>query len=191
SEVWIADLEDPEAAPRSVTGRLTGARTALVEHAGDRLLVLHESAEHGRTVLGEAEVGTTGGLPEAPVLLSAAGGEHFESVEAFADVVALQVRSGGVPRLRLIPRRADGSLDTAPSGPARRSRSRRDDSLHAGTPLEHDLDTGRSAELLREDDTGLAPGQYVERRPWAPAADGTRVPISVPARHDVPLDGTA
>src|SRR5699024_11912427 len=85
SEVWRADLEDPEAAPRSVTGRLPGARTALVEQAGDRLLVLHESAEHGRTVLGEAEVGTTGGLPEAPVLLSAADGEHFESVEAFAD----------------------------------------------------------------------------------------------------------
>ena len=210
SEVWIADLEDPEAAPRSVTGRLTGARTALVEHAGDRLLVLHESAEHGRTVLGEAEVGTTGGLPEAPVLLSAADGEHFESVEAFADVVALQVRSGGVPRLRLIPRRADGSLDTGammtvgrggeldavrlepvPSWTARRIRYRLDSFLTAGTLLEHDLDTGRSVELLREDDTGFAPGQYVERRLWATAADGTRVPISVLARHDVPLDGTA
>src|SRR5699024_2105076 len=163
SEVWIADLEDPEAAPRSVTGRLTGARTALVEHAGARLLVLHESGEHGRTVLGEAELGTTGGLPEAPVLLSAADGEHFESVEAFADVVALQVRSGGVPRLRLIPRRADGSLDTGamvsvgrggeldavrlepvPSWTARRIRYRLDSFLTAGTLLEHDLDTGRS-----------------------------------------------
>ena len=210
SEVWIADLEHPEAAPRSVTGRLTEARSTLVEHAGDRLLVLHEDREHRRTVLSEAPLGTTGGLPEAPVLLGAGDGEHFESVEAFADVVALQMRSGGVPRLRLIPRRADGSLDTGamvsvgrggeldavrlepvPSWTARRIRYRLDSFLTAGILLEHDLDSGQSIELMHEEEAGFAAEQYVERRLWATSADGTQVPISVLARHDTPLDGTA
>ena len=210
SEVWIADLEHPEAAPRSVTGRLTEARSALVEHAGDRLLVLHEDGEHRRTVLSEAALETTGGLPDAPALLSAGDGEHFESVEAFADVVALQMRSGGVPRLRLIPRRADGSLDTGamvtvgrggeldavrlepvPSWTARRIRYRLDSFLTAGILLEHDLDSGQSIELMHEEEAGFAAEQYVERRLWATSADGTQVPISVLARHDTPLDGTA
>ena len=209
-EVWIADLEHPEAAPRSVTGRLTEARSALVEHAGDRLLVLHEDGEHRRTVLSEAPLGTTGGLPDAPALLSAGDGEHFESVEAFADVVALQMRSGGVPRLRLVPRRADGSLDTGamvtmgrggeldavrlepvPSWTARRIRYRLDSFLTAGILLEHDLDSGQSIELMHEEEAGFAAEQYVERRLWATSADGTQVPISVLARHDTPLDGTA
>src|SRR5699024_812065 len=41
SEVWIADLEDPEAAPRAVTGRRTGAPTALVEDAAVRARATH------------------------------------------------------------------------------------------------------------------------------------------------------
>ena len=208
SEVWIGDLAAPEAAPRSVTGRLEATGSTLVEHAGDRLLVLREGAE-GRSVLSEAALGTTDALPEAPALLRAGDGEHFESVEAFADVVALQMRSGGVPRLRLIPRRADGSLDTGamvtvgrggeldavrlepvPSWTARRIRYRLDSFLTAGILLEHDLETGASIELLREDDDGFNPDQYLERRLWARAEDGTQVPISVLARRDVPLDGT-
>ena len=35
------------------------------------------------------------------------------------------------------------------------------------------------------------PAQYRQRREWATAADGTRIPISVVHRHDVTADGTA
>src|SRR5699024_11484456 len=45
-------------------------------------------------------------------LLLAREGEHFEGIEAFAGFAALQVRSGGLPGVRLIPRRDDGTFDT-------------------------------------------------------------------------------
>ena len=210
SEVWLSDLADSAAPPRSVTGRPTDARPTLLEHAGDRMLVIHEDGDSRRTVLSEIPLDTAGGLPDMSALLTAGAGEHFESMEAFADVVALQVRAEGVPRVRLIPRRADGSLDTrgvhtagrggeldavrlepTPAWATRRLRYRLDSFLTAGMLLEHDLDTGESIELMREDDAGLDPSQYVERRLWATSADGTQVPISLLARRDVPLDGTA
>ncbi|ATG50248.1 protease [Brachybacterium vulturis] len=210
SEVWLCDLRAAEAPPRPVTGRLTDARPARLEHAGDRLLVIHEDRETQRTVLSEIGLDTTGGLPGMSALLSAEDDEHFESVEAFADVIALQLRGGGVPRLRLIPRRADGSLDLqaahtvgrggtldsvrlepVPAWGTRRIRYRLDSFLTSGMLLEHDLDTGESIELLREDAADFDPAQYVERRLWATSADGTRVPISLLARRDTPRDGTA
>lgn len=210
SEVWLCDLTDAEAPPRTVTGRLTGARRALLEHAGDRLLVLREEGETRRSVLGEVGLDTTGELPHMATLLTAEDGEHFESVEAFADVIALQLRADGVPQLRLIPRRADGSLDTraahtvgrggaldavrlepTPGWGSRRIRYRMDSFLTPGMLLEHDLETGESVELLQEDFADVDPSQYVERRLWATSADGTQVPISLLARRDVPQDGTA
>src|SRR5699024_9244236 len=111
---------------------------------------------------------------------------------------------------RLIPRRADGSLDTSsihsvgrggeldavrlepvPAWATRRIRYRLDSFLTAATILEHDLDTGESTELLREELEGFDPEQYVEQRQWATSPDGTRVPISLIARRDVRPDGTA
>lgn len=38
---------------------------------------------------------------------------------------------------------------------------------------------------------GYDPEDYVQRREWATAEDGTRIPISVVAHRDVPADGTA
>src|SRR5699024_1656390 len=155
----------------------------------------------GRSVLGEVGLEATGSLSPMETLLAAEDGEHFESVEAFADVIALQLRCGGIPQLRLIPRRADGSLDTSsihsvgrggeldavrlepvPAWATRRIRYRLDSFLTAATILEHDLDTGESTELLREELEGFDPEQYVEQRQWATSPDGTRVPISLIAR---------
>ncbi|WP_394216177.1 prolyl oligopeptidase family serine peptidase [Brachybacterium vulturis] len=210
SEAWLCDLSAVDTPPRPVTGRLTDARPARLEHAGDRLLVIHEDRDTLRTVLSEIGLDTTGGLPDMSALLTAEEDEHFESVEAFADVIALQLRGGGVPRLRLIPRRADGSLDLqaahtvgrggtldsvrlepVPAWGTRRIRYRLDSFLTPGMLLEHDLDTGESTELLREDIAGFDPTQYVERRLWATSTDGTQVPISLLARQDTPRDGTA
>jgi oligopeptidase B len=203
SEVWLADLAAADAPPRSVTGRITG-EAPVIEHAGDRLLVLH-----GR-VLGEVGLDTTGGLPALTALLTAREGEHFESVEAFADVIALQGRYDGLPQLRLIPRRSDGSLDTGalqhvgrggeldaarleptPDWHQRRIRYRLDSFLTPPTILEHDLESGKSTELMCLEVPGFDARRYVERRLWATSADGTRVPISVIARRDLPLDGTS
>ena len=184
SEVWIADLAASCAAPRSVTGRLTGA-PPLIEHAGDRLLVIHEDAS-GRTALSELGLGVTGGLRDMTPLLTAAEGEHFDSVEAFSGAVALQLRSGGLPRLRVLPRRADGTVDVddvqsvgrggeldavrlepTPDWHQSAIRYRLDSFLTPPTILEHDPVTGRSSRLLQAEAHGLDLEKYEERRLWA------------------------
>lgn len=208
SEVWIADLAAACAAPRSVTGRLTGA-PPLIEHAGDRLLVIHEDAS-GRTALSELGLGVTGGLRDMTPLLTAAEGEHFDSVEAFSGAVALQLRSGGLPRLRVLPRRADGTVDVddvqsvgrggeldavrlepTPDWHQAAIRYRLDSFLTPPTILEHDPVTGRSSRLLQAETHGLDLEKYEERRLWATSSDGVQVPISLIARRDLPHDGSA
>ena len=208
SEVWIADLAAACAAPRSVTGRLTGA-PPLIEHAGDRLLVIHEDAS-GRTALSELGLGVTGGLRDMTPLLTAAEGEHFDSVEAFSGAVALQLRSGGLPRLRVLRRRADGTVDVddvqsvgrggeldavrlepTPDWHQSAIRYRLDSFLTPPTILEHDPVAGRSSRLLQAEAHGLDLEKYEERRLWATSSDGVRVPISLIARRDLPHDGSA
>ena len=209
SEVWLADLTAPRSAPSSITGRVRDAHP-VVEHAGDRLLVITEEGGSRRSVLRQAPLGAAGKLPSGPPLLTARDGEHFQSVEAFAGAVALQVRCDGLPELRILPRRPDGSLDIlgmyvvgrrgeldavrlepTPDWHQRTLRYRLDSFLTPSTIFEHDLDTGASTELLRVDVPGYDASRYVERQLWATSADGTRVPISLYARRDVPTDGTA
>ena len=209
SEVWLVDLAAPCAPPRSVIGRVRDAHL-VVEHAGDRLLVITEEPGSRHSVLRQASLDTTGEPPRGPALLTARAGEHFESVEAFAGFVALQVRWNGLPEVRILPRCADGSLDIlsmqvvgrrgeldavrmepTPDWDQRSLRYRLDSFLTPPTILEHDLDTGISTELLRADVPGHDASRYVERQLWATSADGTRVPISLFARRDVPTDGTA
>ncbi|ATG56031.1 protease [Brachybacterium ginsengisoli] len=209
-EVWLTDLAATAGPPRSLTGRVTGTTPPLLEHAGDRLLVIHEDRGTRRSVLSETSLETTGALTDLQTLLTAREGEHFESVEAFAGVIALQLRDQGVPAVRLIPRREDGSLDAgavqvagpggeldavrlepAPAWGSRRIRCRLDGFLTPGTLVEHDLETGESIELLREEHPGFDPERYVAHRLWATSPDGTLVPISLLAPRDLPRDGSA
>lgn len=206
TQAWSLDLSDPAAAPRSVTGRREHAGL-IVEHAGDRFLTIGEN-ESGRSVLSEVTV--TGGDPQRTPLLVSREGEQFDGVEAFADFVALQVRSDGLPGVRIIPRRGDGSFATlavwtlGPGGELDAVRldanpewtqevvRYRTDSLLTPTTLSHvDVATGEVTELRRAHSPGFDPERYVEKRLWAEAPDGGRIPISLLSRRDVTADGTA
>ena len=58
----------------------------------------------------------------------------------------------------------------------------------------YDLEPGGRRLIRRKQQQvlgGYDPAGYVQRREWAVAGDGTRIPISVVARRDVPADGTA
>ncbi len=208
SEVWLLDLTVDHRTPRSVTGRRPGQHP-VVEHAGDRLLVLRTDAG-GRSALFEAPLDTTDGEPGATALLTARDREQFESIEAFADFAALQVRADGLPGVRIIPRRADGSLDTGalrvvgrggeldavhleanPDWTQRTLRYSVNSFLTPTVIAETDLVTGDDVVLSRAEVPGFDPERYVERRLWATSADGTQVPVSLLARRDIPADGTA
>ncbi|MGP9683166.1 MULTISPECIES: prolyl oligopeptidase family serine peptidase [unclassified Brachybacterium] len=208
SETWMLDLDDPTGAAVSVTGRHHGVHQ-VIEHAGDRLLAIRQG-EVGGSVLSVAPLADSDGLADSTILLTAAEGEQFDAVEAFAGFAALQVRSGGLPGVWILPRRSDGSFDVAalrtvdhggeldalhldanPSWTQHTLRYRLDSLRTPATIAQLDVGTGEIEVLRRAAAPGIDPGQYLERRLWATSADGTQVPISLLARHDATTDGTA
>ncbi|AXK46934.1 prolyl oligopeptidase family serine peptidase [Brachybacterium saurashtrense] len=208
-ETWLVDLADPAAPPRTLTGPITGAVPAI-EHAGDRLLVLHEDEGTGRAVLGEAPLDSTDVLADLRPLLTAEDGEHLVAVEAFAGAVALELRSGARPAVRVVPRTVGGdlvldavqtvgrggpldavTLEPTPDWHAAGIRCRLESLTTPPTLLEHEIATAECLVLGRTDVPGHHPERYVEQRLWATAPDGARIPLSLLARRDVPRDGTA
>ena len=205
TEAWTLDLTDPTSAPVPAGGRRDGVDYAL-EHAGDRLLVVHNDGHQG-FALAQAPLDAPHQWEE---LLVAADGERLLAVEAFAGFVALELRSGGLASVRLIPRAADGSLlvaeaadlthggeldtvelDTNPNWDQTTVRYQLTSMLTPPTVAERDL-AGGGTEILRVTPVPrYDPSLYVERREWATAADGTAIPLSVVARKEVAADGTA
>lgn len=205
AEAWLLDLAAPESAPVPAGGRRDGVDYA-VEHAGDRLLVVHNDGHTG-FALAQTPL-------EAPEqweeLLVAGEGERLLAVESFAGFVALELRAGGLASVRIIPRAADGSLrldqaedlthggeldtvelDANPNWDQQAVRYELTSLLTPPTVAEREVATG-ATEILRVTPVpNFDPSHYVERREWARAADGTAIPLSVVARREVAADGTA
>lgn len=204
SESWLLDLEDPASAPRPAGGRRAGVEYGI-EHAGDRLLIIHNDGHPGFALatapLDDPAAWTT--------VLVAAEGERIESVEAFARAAALELRSGGLATVRVIPRDEDGhllidglwdishggDLDSVwlaqnPNWDQSHLRYQVTSLLTPATIAEAELATGESTVLRRTPVPGFDPSLYVEKRLWAQAEDGTQIPLSVAMRREVVADGT-
>lgn len=202
---WTLDLAAPESDPVAVTERRPGIEYG-VEHAGDRLLIVHNDGHVGFALatapLADPSAWTT--------VLAAADGERFEGVDAFAGAVALELRAGGLPAVRVIPRDADGALrieeiwgishggeldavelGTTHDWDASALRYELTSLLTPATIAEADLATHATSVLRRTPVPHYDPALYVEKRVWATAADGTRIPLSVAMRREVRADGTA
>ncbi|GAA1320052.1 S9 family peptidase [Brachybacterium tyrofermentans] len=205
TEAWLLDLTDPTAAPVPAGGRREGVDYG-VEHAGDRLLVVHNDDVQG-FALAQASLQDPTTWED---LLVAGEGERLLAVEAFASFVALELRSAGLAGVRLIPRAADGSLlveqaadlthggeldtvelDTNPGWDSTTVRYQLTSMLTPTTVAERDVPSGETTVLRVTPVPKYDPELYVERREWATAEDGTAIPLSVVARKEVAADGTA
>ncbi|WP_422116370.1 S9 family peptidase [Brachybacterium sp. UNK5269] len=205
TEAWMLDLRQPTSAPLPAGGRRDGVDYGI-EHGGDRLLVIHNDGHRG-FALAQAPLGDPSAWED---LLVAGEGERLLAVEAFATFVALELRSGGLAAVRLIPRAADGSLlidqaadithggeldtvelDTNPNWDQRSVRYQLTSMLTPPTVAEREVATGATTVLRVTPVPNYDPELYVERREWATAADGTAIPLSVVARREVAADGTA
>src|SRR5690606_10055355 len=205
AEAWLLDLAAPESAPVPAGGRRDGVDYA-VEHAGDRLLVVHNDGHTG-FALAQAPLAAPEQWEE---LLVAGEGERLLAVESFAGFVALELRAGGLASVRIIPRAADGSLrldqaedlthggeldtvelDANPNWDQQAVRYELTSLLTPPTVAEREVATGATAILRVTPVPNFDPALYVERREWARAADGTAIPLSVVARREVAADGTA
>jgi oligopeptidase B len=129
----------------------------------------------------------------------------IDGLETFAGHLVISEREGGLEYLRVI------DMKTGQSHRITTDESDYDISLGDNrefntpairfnyqsmvTPLsiyDYDLDT-RDRKLMKQQEVpgGFDAGRYEEKRIWAVARDGTKVPISIVYKKGIPLDGTA
>ncbi|WP_406830352.1 S9 family peptidase [Pedococcus sp. KACC 23699] len=196
SEVRILDATDPLGEFRVVAPRREGVEYD-VEPAADRLLIVH-NADSVDSDLAWAPLDATSADQWNPLMRSA-DGERFQGVEAFDDVAVLALRKDGLTAVRVLDRDPD-----SPSGYGATHDLDFDEPVYSvglgenpesATPslqvvfeslvtprtvFDYDLRT-REYTLLKRQPVlgGYDPAQYEQRREWATAQDGTKVPISL------------
>lgn len=200
SEVRLADARDPDAEFRTVLPRRDGVEY-MVEHARiggeDRLLILHNDGAVNFTLV-EAPVGD----PAAQrTLIAHRDDVRLEGVDAFAHHLVVHSRTNALPQLQLWPidggygERRDITFDSElmasglggnPNWDAPKLRIAATSFI---TPVRiYDLDLGTGERTLLREQPVLGDyrrSDYVERRDWAIADDGTRIPISLIHRADL------
>ncbi|MEW2478287.1 S9 family peptidase [Mycobacterium sp. NPDC049093] len=195
TEVRYVDATDPTAELTTVWERRDLVEYS-VEHAvvggEDRFLILHnDGAENFMLV--DAPVSDPSDLRP---LIEHRSDVRLDGVDAFDGFLVISYRSDALPKMALWPLTADGygtreeltfdsELTAAGMGgnPNWSTPKLRIGATSFITPARiYDLDlaTGERT-LLREQPVlgGYRPEDYVERRDWATAADGARVPISI------------
>ena len=208
SEFRLLDADDPLGTPRVVAERRQGVEYD-VEPFGDQMLVTH-NANRVNFELAVAAVTSTSAEDWVPLGVTSED-EYVTGAEGFDDFIAVSLRREGGTGVRVVlrdpaaPNGLGEAHDIAVGEPI--------GTLHVGVNPEastsslqivhESLVTPRTVEdydvrsraftLLKQQhvrgDVDLT--QYRQRREWATAADGTRIPISLVHRHDVTADGTA
>lgn len=204
SEFRYADATDPHAQFTVVLPRRDGVEYS-VEHAviggQDRFLILHNDGAVNFT------------LTEAPVsdptqqrtLIPHRDDVRIDAVDAFAGHLVVSYRRAALPRIQLWPIGGDGGYGEPreitfesdlmsagvgwnPVWDAPRLRIAAGSLATPARIYDVDFTTGERT-LLREQPVlgGYRPEDYVERRDWALADDGTRIPLSIIHRAGIDL----
>jgi oligopeptidase B len=208
SEFRLLDATDPLGTPWIVAERRAGVEYD-VEPIGDQILVTH-NASRTNFELAIAPITCTSAQEWLPLDLTTED-EFVTGAEGFDDFIAISLRREGGTGVRIVLRDPE-----APHGLGEAhdiSVGEPIGTIHVGANPEsstatlqvvhESLVTPRTVEdydvrartftLLKaqrvRDGHDLA--QYRQRREWATAPDGTRVPISIVHRADVVADGTA
>ncbi|NQX14647.1 S9 family peptidase [Rathayibacter sp. VKM Ac-2857] len=206
SESLLLDAEDPTGEFRSVWPRREGVEYE-VDHAvvdgRDRLLIVHNDGALDFEIVEEPadlSLSPEERAAERRVLVPHTPGRRIEGVDAFARHVVVSYREAGATRLGLL---IDGD------GGARLEEIVFDEPLYdaglAGNPeweqpalrlaytsfvtpstvLTLDVATGERTVLKQQPVLGdYDPARYEQRREWAVAQDGTRIPLSLVWRKD-------
>jgi oligopeptidase B len=207
TEEHLIPADDPTAAPRVVEPREQGVEYEVV-HAphpalGDKLLITTNAggAEDFKVVVAPVEspgrehwdelVPHRSGVKVEGVLAFAGHWVRIERREALRRIVVMDPGSATERELEL-------PEEVYATGPAANVefetsafRFAYQSLVTPPTVYEEDLDTGERQLLKRTEVLGgHDPGDYETGRSWAPAADGTLVPVSYVHRAGLPRDGT-
>ena len=208
SEFRLLDADDPLGRPRVVAPRRQGVEYDI-EPFGEQLLVTH-NANRVNFELAVAPVTCTSADEWVPLGVTTED-EYVTGAEGFDDFIAVSLRREGGTGIRVVLRdaQAPNGLGEAhdiavgepigtllvgvnPEASTRTLQVVHESLVTPRTVEDYDVHA-RTFTLLKQqhvrDDVDL--GRYRQRREWATAPDGTRIPISVVHRDDVVADGTA
>jgi len=128
---------------------------------------------------------------------------YVEGIELFDGYAAVAERSGGLERVRILKDggaseyvKADESaysmgLDVNAEANTDWLRYSYTSLVMPATTYELNVRTGERRELKQQPVPGYDPGQYVTERVWAPAKDGTKVPVSIVYKKGFEKNGKA
>jgi oligopeptidase B len=203
SEVRFADAADPALAFRTFLPREKGHEYD-VEHLDGRWII-RSNWEGPNFRLMEAKVGEEGDRTRWREVVGHRDDAFIHDFDVFRDFLAVEERSEGLRKLRIL--RWDGSQDfhVASDEPAYAMsfgtnaeidttvlRYGYDSLTTPHTTYDYDVATGERRLMKREPVLGdFDPANYVTEYRWATARDGTKIPVSIVRRKDVARDGTA
>ena len=208
SETWFVPTDAPEQDPVLVAAR-EHEHEYSVEHQvsdenGDRFLIVTNCDGAHNFKLVAAPVAKPGRDHWGDVI-AARDDVRLDAVNAFRAHLVLSERADGLDRL-LVMQPDDTTVTALPAadpvysmwlGPnpeyeAPTVRYGYTSLVAPVTDFDYDPDTGTAA-VVRVQPVlgGYDASAYTSKRLWAPAPDGTRVPISLVHRRDLALDGTA
>lgn len=200
SEARYIPADQPASEPALIAPRRQGVEYH-VEHHGHRFLILHnDGAEDFELAYTSAD------SPGAwATLIEHQPGTRLISVDALARHLVVSLRRDGLTGLRVVP--LDGGNDYDISFPEPIYTVEPGDNAEYDTSIfrlsytslltpdsvyDCDLDTGTlTLRKQRPVLGGYDPDRYEQRREWAVADDGTKVPMSLIYRRDTPRDGSA
>jgi oligopeptidase B len=203
SEAHLLAADDPTGEFRVVWPRREGVEYE-VEHAvvagEDRLLILHNEDAPGFELL-DVPLADPSGTAGRRVVVPAREDTRYESVDAFATHLVLSFRRDALSRVAVLPVGEGGIgepaeigfaeelFDVSPGGnPEWEQPTVRLGYTSMVTPstvYDFDVASGELRELKRQPVLGgYEPADYEQRREWATAADGTRIPVSLVWRRD-------
>ncbi|MGL5405326.1 MAG: S9 family peptidase [Propionibacteriaceae bacterium] len=208
-EARILATTDPTGVPRLIAERREGV-DYTVTFGGDRLYILHNAT---CTDYELAECGLAEGDPTTwHTVIPGTAGVRLSEIDAYQNFLVLESRKDGLPHIRVLSRDADGEIwldrdvefdeplyevfsTGASNYDAHSIRLTYTSFLTPVSVFELELGTGERQLLKRTavlDDPkrgAFNPSDYVMKREWATAADGTQIPLSIVHRADLDLDG--
>jgi oligopeptidase B len=211
SETWLVDTTGESLQLRSIAGRREGLEYD-VEVASDRLFIVHNDGAPD-FALAQAPLTATS-AEQWESIWSGTPGVRLLGVSAYDRVLVISERRDGLNQVSLRPRDALGEVgpaqligfdeplftaeaDDGDEADTDRIRLHFQSMVTPGRVLEYRLEDG-SRKVLRSrpvlDHPRFGPYRsedYVQRRDWATAEDGTQIPISLVYRADTPTDGSA
>ncbi|WBB78014.1 S9 family peptidase [Micromonospora sp. WMMD882] len=205
SEVRVVPAGNPTGEPAVIAPRRQGVEYS-VEHHGHRFLILHNDGAEDFALAYTSADAPGDWVP----MIEHSPGTRLESVDAFADHLVVSLRSNGLTGLRVLPAGSTDSydidfpeplysvgLDANPEYRTGRIRFHYASLISPESVYDFDLVTREMILRRRKpvrpgpDGREFDPTEYEQRREWALADDGTRIPISLVYRAGTPTDGSA